>query len=64
APQWLIESIADIFLMIIGSWSLTFLLIDKYNLQIHNNNMTQPQTKKTQVKVQSAISKKTNNVTF
>ncbi|MCS5712124.1 hypothetical protein [Candidatus Berkiella aquae] len=64
APQWAIALVADIILMIIGPWSLVFLLTDKYNLQNRNNNKALPQTKKTQVKVQSAISKKSNNVTF
>lgn len=65
-PPLALQLGADVLLMIIGPWSLSFLLTDKYDLQIRKkailsqaNNQGTPK-----VKVPSAIPKKSDNVSF
>lgn len=65
-PPLAVQIGADILLMIIGPWSLTFLLTDKFNLQILKKaQLSQDNTRGTpKVKVPSAIPKKSDNVSF
>lgn len=62
-PMWGVELVADVLLMIIGPWSLVFLLANKYDLQIQKKNTKAP-PQVAQVKVPSANLKKSDNVTF
>lgn len=61
-----VELIAEVLLMIIGPWSLVFLLANKYELQIRKKvDVNDPDHRARKQKVQSAIpAKKSENVSF
>lgn len=62
-PMWGVEIAAGALLMIIGPWSLVFLLTNKYDLQVLKKDRKAPLNTAT-LKVPSAIPKKSDNVSF
>lgn len=61
-----VELVADVLLMVIGPWSLVFLLTNKYDQQVRNKDMMiDPDHLARKQKMKSAIPiKKTDNVSF